>query len=86
MKSVVNEFEQNVKEDRQELDETQRKTLEYVENESNDENELIEVDEEVELDDKFDCESILTTYSNIYNHPKIISERKINVSFFVNFR
>ena len=81
MKSVVNEFEQNVKEDRQELDETQRKTLEYVENESNDENELIEVDEEVELDDKFDCESILTTYSNIYNHPKIISERKINVSF-----
>lgn len=24
--------------------------------------------------DKWDCESILSTYSNIYNHPKLISE------------
>ena len=26
--------------------------------------------------DKWDCESILSTYSNIYNHPKLISEPK----------
>lgn len=24
--------------------------------------------------DKWDCESILSTYSNIYNHPKLIAE------------
>lgn len=32
---------------------------------------------EVEVDDgkkKWDCESILSTYSNIYNHPKLIDE------------
>lgn len=27
---------------------------------------------------KWDCESILSTYSNIYNHPKLISEPKVN--------
>jgi len=31
---------------------------------------------ERDLDAKWDCESILSTYSNIYNHPKLISERK----------
>jgi len=34
---------------------------------------------EVEVQDpetKWDCESILSTYSNKYNHPKLISERK----------
>lgn len=25
---------------------------------------------------KWDCETILSTYSNIYNHPKLISEGK----------
>lgn len=24
--------------------------------------------------DKWDCESVISTYSNIYNHPKLISE------------
>lgn len=28
--------------------------------------------------DKWDCESILSTYSNIYNHPKLITEPKVN--------
>lgn len=29
--------------------------------------------------DKWDCESIISTYSNIYNHPKLISEpSKVN--------
>lgn len=34
---------------------------------------------EVEVDDgkkKWDCESILSTYSNLYNHPKLIDEPK----------
>jgi len=29
----------------------------------------------VEPEEKWDCESILTTYSTLYNHPKVISER-----------
>nr|CAG4651948.1 EOG090X08PQ [Triops cancriformis] len=31
-------------------------------------------EEEEENKEKWDCESILSTYSNIYNHPKLISE------------
>merc|ERR1712113_1118637 len=35
-----------------------------------------------ERDDKWDCESILSTYSTLYNHPKLISEKnnKIQLS------
>ena len=38
--------------------------------------------ERVELDvgrkeEKWDCESIISTYSNIYNHPKLIEEPSI---------
>merc|ERR1711862_977511 len=29
-----------------------------------------------EKGDKWDCESVLSTYSTLYNHPKMISERK----------
>lgn len=29
-------------------------------------------------DEKWDCESILTTYSNIYNHPKLITQIPTN--------
>lgn len=31
---------------------------------------------EVKPDEKWDCESILSTYSNLYNHPKLITEPK----------
>ena len=41
-----------------------------------DQKELIDA-EEVEPQDNFDCESILTTYSTLYNHPKMISEPSI---------
>jgi len=41
-----------------------------------DQKEMIEA-EEVEPEDRFDCESILTTYSTLYNHPKMISEPSI---------
>lgn len=27
--------------------------------------------------EKWDCESIISTYSNIYNHPKLITESKV---------
>ncbi|XP_058458983.1 protein LTV1 homolog [Malaya genurostris] len=43
---------------------------------SSDEEEMIELEVEDESQKKWDCESILSTYSNIYNHPKIIEEPK----------
>lgn len=33
---------------------------------------------EVEPKEKWDCETILSTYSNLYNHPKVIEEPKVS--------
>lgn len=33
--------------------------------------------------DKWDCQSFLSTYSNIYNHPKLISEPKVSYSMIL---
>ena len=38
--------------------------------------ELIEVVEKDPLEERWDCETILTTYSNVENHPRMIRERK----------
>lgn len=35
---------------------------------------VLEVEDETQK--KWDCESILSTYSNCYNHPKLIEEPK----------
>ncbi|KAJ0171316.1 hypothetical protein K1T71_012866 [Dendrolimus kikuchii] len=48
------------------------KHLEEIEEES--EEELVRM--EVEPKEKWDCETILSTYSNLYNHPKVIEEPK----------
>lgn len=34
---------------------------------------------------KWDCESILSTNSNIYNHPRLIEEPRVYSIFFFNF-
>lgn len=51
---------------------------EYMEGESDDEMEELEVDGDENAEErrkkKWDCESILSTYSNLYNHPKVIEE------------
>ncbi|CAG2060989.1 unnamed protein product, partial [Timema podura] len=39
---------------------------------SEDEEEMVKL--ELKQEDRFDCESILSTYSNLYNHPKLIEE------------
>jgi len=44
---------------------------------SDDEKDLIETEDTRNPYDNFDCESILTTYSTLYNHPKLISEPSI---------
>lgn len=73
------------------LDSTKTHTLEEVKGDDADENEkIIEAEESSDTEDeekifaqfktepkeKWDCESILSTYSNIYNHPKLITEER----------
>ncbi|CAF3060106.1 unnamed protein product [Rotaria sp. Silwood2] len=36
------------------------------------------VDDDENDDEKWDCETILTTYSNTYNHPKLLTQNSIN--------
>merc|ERR1712062_667395 len=72
MKHMVNEFEKAQQEKRQDLIEAERPNIDIDESDDDDNAVIEEVEEEPE--DKFDCESILTTYSNIYNHPNLISE------------
>ncbi|KAH8280523.1 hypothetical protein KR018_009068, partial [Drosophila ironensis] len=45
-----------------------------VEGEQDPTEELVEYEVEDPKQKKWDCESILSTYSNIYNHPKVIDE------------
>ncbi|KAF2883384.1 hypothetical protein ILUMI_22797 [Ignelater luminosus] len=51
-----------------------RLKLQECDTDSGNENELVEM--EVTEKEKWDCESILSTYSNIYNHPKLITDSK----------
>ncbi|KAJ2938978.1 hypothetical protein O0L34_g17793 [Tuta absoluta] len=46
--------------------------LQEIEEESEDDLETVEVPDK----ERWDCETILSTYSNLYNHPKIIQEPK----------
>jgi len=46
----------------------------YLETCDSEEEESSSDDDQGEPERKWDCESILSTYSNIYNHPKLISE------------
>lgn len=41
---------------------------------SSDEDDLERLVVDARENEKWDCESILSTYSNIYNHPKLIQE------------
>lgn len=53
------------------------KILENEYSSSEDEDSLEELIVNSREKDKWDCESIISTYSNIYNHPKLISEPKV---------
>ena len=75
MKQMIREFEKQQAEKRQALDEKIRKeVILNAEDISDDEKQIVIEVSEDENEDKFDCESILTTYSNLYNHPKKICE------------
>ncbi|KAG6453865.1 protein LTV1 homolog [Manduca sexta] len=54
--------------------------LQEIEEESEEEMMTVEVDPR----EKWDCETILSTYSNLYNHPKIIDEPKKSKKIQIN--
>ncbi|CAH2057016.1 unnamed protein product, partial [Iphiclides podalirius] len=72
---AAEEFEQSRK--RQHLDKEKEiarlQRLQEIEEESEDD--LVAM--EVEPKERWDCETILSTYSNLYNHPKLIEEPKM---------
>jgi len=77
MEQLIQETMQERKTRRQNLErekEAQKRLITLMEEKECDEFEPIEI-ETVDADAKWDCESILSTYSNKYNHPKLISER-----------
>lgn len=77
MKQIINEFDTQRRLERQKVD--LASTVRIPEDDE-DAREVIVV-EDNEKEDRFDCESIISTYSNLYNHPKLISEpRKVSVS------
>lgn len=59
------------------------KILEKMSSDSEDSDDMMKI-EVKDKEEKWDCESILSTYSNIYNHPKLIpdvtSSKRIRVS------
>lgn len=70
------EFEKGKAREHLEKDDIYRK----IDNLSSDNEELEEM--EVVEKNKWDCQSILSTYSDIYNHPKLISEPQVSVFKF----
>ncbi|XP_034187471.1 LTV1 ribosome biogenesis factor isoform X1 [Osmia lignaria lignaria] len=73
------EFEQQQTEDADNVAKLMKDKMKILEKEyssSEDENSLEELVVDAREREKWDCESIISTYSNIYNHPKLISEPK----------
>uniref|UniRef100_U5EY17 Protein LTV1 homolog n=1 Tax=Corethrella appendiculata TaxID=1370023 RepID=U5EY17_9DIPT len=80
------EFESELNCGRRKLDTVganKEKILQYASNIDTDEEELVEM-EVVDKKEKWDCESILSTYSNIYNHPKLIEEPRKSNKILIN--
>ena len=76
MDNLVDEFEKQKATERQKPD--FEKMKEIILNKDVEDDDLKNSEEELETvevpREKWDCESIISTYSNIYHHPKLISE------------
>ncbi|XP_017760072.1 PREDICTED: protein LTV1 homolog isoform X2 [Eufriesea mexicana] len=73
------EFKEQQNEDTDNIGQLMKDRMKILEKEyssSEDESSLEELIVDTREKDKWDCESIISTYSNIYNHPKLISEPK----------
>ncbi|KAL6268759.1 hypothetical protein P5V15_001884 [Pogonomyrmex californicus] len=70
------EFEKKQKEDTENIAELMKDRMKIIEKEcsSSEDEDLEKLFVDPRGKDRWDCESILSTYSNIYNHPKLISE------------
>lgn len=72
----ADEFEKHQRREQMDKDAAAKRVCDLID-------EDLEIDEqmvgiEVKEKEKWDCESILSTYSNIYNHPKLIVEPKVS--------
>ncbi|PIK59887.1 hypothetical protein BSL78_03183 [Apostichopus japonicus] len=78
LKQVMSEFEDSRKKlvlEKAEEDEVYRKDRQSEDgDDSSDDLEKDQIEVEESRKEKWDCESILSTYSNLYNHPKIIDD------------
>jgi len=81
MLQMVDEFQKEKDDEKQRLVSILKGAAEAEEENtsSDDEMDLIEVDEEPK--EKWDCQTIISTYSNIYHHPKLISEPSKKVTY-----
>lgn len=70
------EFEKEQRKELLDKEKITEKVMEHLEV-SSDEEEVRFV--EVEEKEKWDCETILSTYSNLYNHPKLIMEPPVSL-------
>jgi len=81
MKQLLEDNEKEKATRRQQLDRameiTKAAIRKYDLDDDDNDLEIIELKDE-EKGEKWDCESILSTYSTLYNHPKLISEPKNN--------
>ncbi|KAI8433067.1 hypothetical protein MSG28_013925 [Choristoneura fumiferana] len=81
---AAEEFEESRR--RQQLDKQREiarmRRLQEIDEESEEELETVEVAPQ----EKWDCETILSTYSNLYNHPKLIEEPRKPGKILVNPR
>merc|ERR1711976_595993 len=81
MKQLLEDNEKEKATRRQQLDRameiTKAAIRKYDLDDDDNDLEIIELKDE-EKGEKWDCESILSTYSTLYNHPKLISEPKSN--------
>ncbi|XP_050450944.1 protein LTV1 homolog [Cataglyphis hispanica] len=70
------EFEKKQKEDTENIVELMKDRMKIVEREypSSEDDDIEKLVVDAREKDKWDCESILSTYSNIYNHPKLIPD------------
>lgn len=84
MSKMVEEFEVEKEQERQMPDDKSKALVEVDEDDDKEEEET-EILEVHEPREKWDCESILSTYSNIYHHPKLISEpsKKVGKNFLI---
>ena len=78
MEDLLMENEKEKATRRQQLDREREIQKNSLLERSDEEDEMVEIQVEEKEGEKWDCESVLSTYSTLYNHPKLISEPKLS--------